>query len=239
MSEAFSPNVHSPIFTESDASQFDHLVRSRKSTRGFLPDRVPDDLLQKIFETARWSPSGTNVQPWHICVASGAVRDTIRTGFLARADNKIASKPDHASDSKLGDLWRERKRGCARALYGAMGIEWEDRAGRGRAGRRNHEFFDAPHVAFLGIHSQFGPQTVGDIGMFAQTLMLAMTVNGVASCAQGSLRDHPDLVREAFGLPPEVKILFGISFGFEDPTVSANQARTDRAPLSETVSFLG
>jgi nitroreductase len=74
--------------------------------------------------------------------------------------------------------------------------------------------------------------------MYAQTLMLAMSVNGIASCAQGSLRDYPDLVRETFGLAPQVKVLFGISFGFEDPNVRANQARTERAPVSETVQFL-
>jgi len=74
--------------------------------------------------------------------------------------------------------------------------------------------------------------------MYAQTLMLAMSVNGIASCAQGSLRDYPDLVRDIFGLAPQVKVLFGISFGYEDLTIAANQARTERAPIVETVKFL-
>ena len=120
-----------------------------------------------------------------------------------------------------------------------MGIEWEDREGRARAALRNHEFFDAPHAAFLCINEVFGAQSIADVGMYAQTLMLAMSVNGIASCAQGSLRDYPDLVRESFGLSSELKVLFGISFGFEDPSVPANQARTERAPLAETVQFLG
>jgi nitroreductase len=47
------------------------------------------------------------------------------------------------------------------------------------------------------------------------------------------------MVRETFGLEPEVKVLFGISFGYEDPSIPANQARTERAPLAETVQFLG
>jgi nitroreductase len=120
-----------------------------------------------------------------------------------------------------------------------MGIEWEDRAGRGRAARRNYEFFDAPHAVFLGMHELFGPQSAADVGMYAQTLMLAMTAHGVASCAQGTLRNYADFVREVFGLEPEIKILFGISFGFEDPSVPANATRTERASLEETVQFLG
>ena len=103
-------------FSADDISLFERLVRTRRSVRGFLPDRVPDALMQKIFETARWSPSGTNVQPWHICVASGEVRDQLRAEFLRRAENNIASNPDHPSDGKVGDIWRERKRGCATTM---------------------------------------------------------------------------------------------------------------------------
>jgi hypothetical protein len=224
-------------YSPEEIATLEHVVRERRSVRGFLPQKIPDDLMQKVFETARWSPSGTNVQPWQVYVASGDTRDRIKSGLLDRVANKIHSNPDHPGDGKLGDVWRERKRACARALYGAMGIEWEDRAGRGVAAKRNHELFDAPHVAFLCINEVFGKHTVADIGMYAQTLMLAMSVNGIASCAQGSLRDYPDLVRDIFKLSSDVKVLFGISFGFEDPSIPANQARTDRATVAETVQF--
>jgi hypothetical protein len=75
--------------------------------------------------------------------------------------------------------------------------------------------------------------------MYAQTLMLAMTAYGLASCAQGTMRHYPNLVRETFNLQPEIKVLFGISFGYEDPSVPANSARTDRTPVEESVVFLG
>ena len=48
---------------------------------------------------------------------------------------------------------------------------------------------------------------------------------------------HPDLVREAFGLGDEVKVLFGLSFGFEDTSMAVNNAHTTRATLAETVTF--
>jgi hypothetical protein len=50
---------------------------------------------------------------------------------------------------------------------------------------------------------------------------------------------HPDLVREAFDLCSEVKVLFGLSFGFADPNMSVNNAHTARAELQETVTFKG
>ena len=73
-------------FSQSEIDAFDKLVRARHSVRGFLDQPVPEATLQQIFETARWSPSGTNVQPWHVCVASGATRDRLRDGFLARIE---------------------------------------------------------------------------------------------------------------------------------------------------------
>jgi nitroreductase len=218
---------------------FEAIVRGRHSVRGFRKDPVPQALIEKVFDIARWAPSGTNVQPWNICVASGEVCERLRTEFLARFDSGEKPQTDHAPDGKTPGVWQERKRGCARALYGAMGVEWEDRAGRGLAARRNYDFFGAPHAAFLAMHETFGTQTASDVGMYAQTLMLAMHAHGIASCPQGTLRNYPDFVREVFGLEPEIKILFGISFGFEDPGMSVNEARTERAALGEIVQFLG
>ena len=220
-------------------AEFDALVRERRSVRGFLDKRVPEETIKQIFDTARWAPSGTNVQPWEVYVASGDTLEQIRQGYIQGFDNKVKVVTDHPGDGRTPAPWQDRKRNCARALYQAMDIEWEDKAGRGYAARRNYEFFDAPHAVFLGMHDIFGTQTACDVGMFAQTLMLAMTSHGLGSCAQGTLRNYPDLVREVFGLEPEIKILFGISFGYEDPDARVNRARTDRAPLEETVQFLG
>lgn len=226
-------------YDQSVADGFEALVRGRHSARGFSAEPVPQELIEKVFDIARWAPSGTNVQPWHVCVASGEVCDALRAGFLQRFDAGEKARTDHAPDGRTPGVWQDRKRGCARALYGAMDIDWEDRAGRGRAARRNYEFFGAPHAAFLGMHEIFGTQSASDVGMFAQTLMLAMHAHGIACCPQGTLRNYPDFVREVFGLEPEIKILFGISFGFADPDMPVNRARTERAPLSETVQFLG
>ena len=89
------------------------------------------------------------------------------------------------------------------------------------------------------MHGVFGTQTAADVGMFSQTLMLAMTANGIASCAQGTLRNYPDLVRETFALPEDMKVLYGISFGYEDTSAVANMARTERAAFEENFQFLG
>jgi hypothetical protein len=73
--------------------------------------------------------------------------------------------------------------------------------------------------------------------MYAQTLMLALIARGIASCAQGALSLFPDIVREHLGVPEAQKLLFGVSFGYEDANVKANGARVGRASLDDAVQF--
>ena len=58
--------------------EFFELVKQRRSCRAFKPDPVPDDLLHKILEAARWSMSGGNAQPWEfIVIKDGEIREQI------------------------------------------------------------------------------------------------------------------------------------------------------------------
>jgi len=58
-------------------------IVSRKSIRRYKPDPVPDHMIDKILEAARWAPTGENYQPWRFMV----VRDPEtknKIGDLAR-----------------------------------------------------------------------------------------------------------------------------------------------------------
>ena len=68
--------------------------------------------------------------------------------------------------------------------------------------------------------------------------MLAMTANGLGSCAQASVSRYPDIIREHFGWHDSLAVLMGISFGYEDPSVPANKTIVPRADIREEVIFL-
>ena len=54
------------------------LVKGRRSCRRFLSNPVPDELVQKIIEVARWAPSGANSQPWEfVVIKEQELRDKI------------------------------------------------------------------------------------------------------------------------------------------------------------------
>lgn len=228
-----------PADTSALSISLEDAIRSRRSVRGYLPTAVPESTLKAVFELAQWAPSNCNVQPWQVYVASGEARNELRRRMMEGVSTGKAMTPDIGFMPTVDGDHRTRQVECAGALYGAMGIAREDKMGRMQATLRNFELFDAPHVCFIGMDKRFGIPMALDVGMYAQTLMLAMTAHGIGSCAQGSMGYYPHDVREIFGIDEGISILFGISFGFEDITIKANQARTVRAPLGESVSFKG
>ena len=62
-----------------DYDAFMEIVKETRSIRRFKPDPVPDDLVDKMIEAARWAPSGFNQQPWEFVV----VRDAGLRGKIA------------------------------------------------------------------------------------------------------------------------------------------------------------
>ena len=215
----------------------DDAIRQRRSVRGFLPDEVPAATLREVFELARWAPSNCNVQPWTPHVVSGQALAELRDALVAAGMRDEPIKPDWPADSKFTGVYRERQVDAAQRLYGAMGVARSDLVARKAAYIRNHACFDAPHAVFIFMPEPFDTREAADIGMYAQTLMLVLTSRGIASCAQGALGLFPDIVREKLGIPSNQKLLFGVSFGYEDPNVKANQARVGRADIDDAVTF--
>ena len=212
------------------------IVNTRKSARGFKPEPVPAQLLEKLFTLSLRAPSNCNTQPWQVHVASGDAIETLRAEMPA-AFMKGEFTMDFPYDGSYDGVYRDRQYGAAHALYDAVGIKREEKDKRNEVFMRNFAFFDAPHVAFLFLPKPFGLREACDLGMYAQTLMLSMVAHGLACCPQTALSFQADLVRSSLGIDAGNKLVFGISFGFEDTQNPINDARTDRGALSDIVHF--
>lgn len=231
--------MNQPVLNQSNqslAEPFTKVVESRRSVRGFLSTPVNDVLLTSVFELAQRAPSNCNTQPWQVHVVSGEKLEQLRRLLPA---NTLQGKMtlDYPYEPKYNGIYQERQYDAANRMYGALNLERKDKAQRQEVFLRNYHFFGAPHVAFLFLPEQFGLREAADVGMYAQTLMLALTAHGLASCPQTSLGFHADAVRECLGISADNKLLFGISFGFEDSSDPINEARIGRAPLAETTVF--
>lgn len=57
--------------THPTASVIDAIIRSRRAVRRFKSDQVPRKVIEEILDVARYAPSNSNIQPWHVYVLSG------------------------------------------------------------------------------------------------------------------------------------------------------------------------
>ena len=69
-----------------------------------------------------------------------------------------------------------------------------------------------------------------DVGLFIQNFLIAAEDLGLATCAQASFADYPDVVREVLSLE-KVDIVCGIALGYRDLNHPLNSFRTERNSL--------
>lgn len=74
--------------------------------------------------------------------------------------------------------------------------------------------------------------------MYAQSVMLSLTAHGLASCPQTALAMESSLIRESLSVADSNKLLFGLSFGYEDTTNVANRCQIGRAAVEDVVRFV-
>lgn len=218
------------------ATTFDAIVTSRRSLRAFLPQAVEQDTLSRIFAIAQRAPSNCNTQPWAVHVASGDKLELMRSAMPDRFMSGNFTM-DFPYDGSYEGVYKERQHAAAQALYDAVGIKREDKDKRHVQFMRNFTFFDAPHVAFLFLPEPFGLREACDLGMYAQTLMLALTAHGLGSCPQTALSFQADYVREQLGIDATNKLVFGLSFGYPDTDDPSYRCVTDRADETAAVTF--
>ena len=115
-----------------------------------------------------------------------------------------------------------------------MDITWEDKKARGAAAFRNFEFL-MRLMWLLYVRTRPCLARAWDIGMYAQTLMLAMTANGLASCAQGTMGHYLWSLSRSTYLG-YIKVLFGISH-YKYKSMKVNTALTERSSIEDTVIF--
>ncbi len=219
------------------SSSVSDVLSKRFSVRAFKSTPVPHETLNEIFTLARQVPSNCNVQPSQAYVVSGASKDRLKEEFTRLVTSGVPGNPDFEWMVKFEGEHRERQVDTANALYSAMGIERSDKERRQAVTLRNWSFFDAPHAAFFTMAKYLKLLGAVDLGIYAQTLALLMAERGISCCIQGALNQYPAPARKMFGLPDDVGILFGMSFGYADESAPANQTRTNRAPLESVVRF--
>lgn len=224
---------------QSLATVIDSVMRGRHSVRAYSPRPVSRESIAEILAIAARAPSGTNIQPWHVHVLSGTMRDTLVNKVCAAHDAGDRSQPPEYAyyPREFFEPYLGRRRKLGMDLYRLLGIQKGDAARMKTQYRKNLQFFGAPVGLIFSIDRRMGKGSWLDFGMFLQNIMLAARARGLDTCPQAAWTDYPRTIAEVLSFGEQEQLVCGMALGYADPDAIENTLATDRAALEEFVTF--
>jgi nitroreductase len=220
---------------------FETLVRTRRSVRGYKKKSVPRRIIEEIIDVAKGAPSSMNTQPWHLYVVTGEPLDKIRKGNTERMLAGVKPQRDFPTKEAYEGIHRQRQVDIAKQLFGAMGIERDDKERRQDWVMRGFRQFDAPVSIVLTYDKILEPAAIGqfDLGAISYGICLAAWERGLGTVIIGQGVMQTPVVREYAKIPDSQNILTCIAMGYPDDEFSANRVKSLRADQGDFVSFVG
>ena len=216
-------------------------ISERRSARAYLSRPVPAALIRDIIETARRTPSSSNMQPWRLSAMTGAdldrLRGAVRQSLAANPAAEGSEYKIYAADLK--DPYNRRRIKCAEDLYGTIGISRDNKMARLMQFAKNFDFYGAPVGMILSIDRSMERGQWADVGMFLQSILLLAQERGLAACPQAAWAAMHKTVRAHLALPDEYIVFCGVSLGYADLSQPINGLVTERASFDEIAEMRG
>ena len=213
-------------------------IKSRKSVRAFTSQKIDRATIEKILNAGKCAPSGVNMQPWKVSVLTGQSKESLSDKMEQAFRDGVKQKMDYAYYPKVFEgVYKERRKEMGLLMYSKLGITREDKQRQVDQWALNYRAFNAPVMLIFSIDSSLEQGSYLDYGMFIQTIMIAATDLGLATCPQAALGEYPDIIRKELGLGNNEEIVCGLSLGYEDKAHDVNSFDTSRVELSDFVNF--
>ncbi|MCK7507427.1 MAG: nitroreductase family protein [Desulfobacterales bacterium] len=214
-------------------------VRGRRSIRKFKPQDVPKSVITEILETARWSPSWGNTQPWTLYVLTGEPLAEFKKMNLQQTLTGVAIASDVPMLEKWPDAMKARYGELGKVVLSVQDIKRDDKEGREKYYKDMVSVFDAPCLILACIsRDNLVEYQMLDVGLIAQTICLAAHDKGLGTCLLAAAARYPAEIRKIAAIPDDKKIVVGIALGYPDPSVPLNNFERSRAKLDEIVYWI-
>jgi nitroreductase len=168
-------------------TDFEQLLKQRRSIRDFLDKPVPESLILQLIEDSCLAPSAANNQPWHFIVVLDkemikALSDEAKKNVIAG----MRKQPNSPVASYLDQLEQESF----------------------------NVFHNAPCLVYIAGNPQI-PSLVFDVSLAAAYFMFSATSRGLGTCWIGLGREirDPELLA-SIGVPDGFRIIAPIIVGY-------------------------
>ena len=213
-------------------------IKTRMSIRKFKPEPVPLEILKNVINTAKWSPSYKNTQPWEVVIVSGKKKEALSKILVELLEKNTKPAPDIPEPLSWPPAIEARITALMKKRSELTGVDMFSLEALRRAKLANFQFYGAPHGIFLFQDSSLTAWSIFDMGLFAQSLMLAAHAHGLGSVPQAFLTDYAQHVKQFLGIPESKRLVLGISTGYPDLASPVNKFRPERIETDEIVSVI-
>lgn len=224
---------------------FIELAQSRRATRHFKPEPLPDGLLDRLLDAARWAPSGYNLQPTRfVVVTDPALRGALRRPCFDQAqvaqapavvvfcgdrqvvrrhlDAMIAAERAHGTVDDRYEALMRKYIGLAFGT-GPMGLGWLGRA----VAPLLRPIMRVPSIPAVHRNYWLGKQAA----LSAMTFMLAARAAGLDTCPMEGF--DPVRVRKVLGLPRHWVPMIVVPVGY----AASPSPRRTRLPIGRLAQY--
>lgn len=215
-------------------------ILSRKSVRAYKATPVPKELLAKILDEAKRSPSCANTQPWEFAVFGGETMEEMRKAYRERFLSGAPPNPEIPYPFMAWpEPYRSRRLALSREQYQFIGIDRDNEQQVQQFWLRGYSFFGAPNGIVIYIADTLPAWSILDVGIVLQTILLLAHNYGLGCCPQLQMVVYPDIIRKLMNIPSSKKIVVGAAIGYPDEDDIINKYVSDRLALDEMVTWHG
>ena len=213
-------------------------IRTRRSIRKFKPEPVSKEVLMEVINTAKWSPSYKNSQPWESIIVSGAKRQALTKMLIELVEKNTKPCPDLPAPTSWPAPEAARINLQLRKRAEVIGSDLNDPKALKEAKKANFSFYGAPHAIYLFQDATLPLWSLFDLGLFTQSLLLAAHAKGLGTVPQAFATDYAQDIKKFFNIPKTKRLVLGISIGYPDMESPLNAIRSDRAQVDEMVKWI-
>jgi len=213
-------------------------ITTRMSIRKFKPEPVPEEVLLEVINVAKWSPSYKNTQPWEAIILSGEKKEALSKMLIGLLESGTEPRPDLEAPTSWPAAEGARIDHLFKTRAAATGVDLSDPANIKKGKKANFRFYGAPHAIYLFQEASLTLWSLFDMGLFAQSIMLAAHANGLGTVPQAFVTDYAQDVKKFLSIPETKRLVLGLSVGYPDMESPVNAFRTDRAQTDEIVKWI-
>jgi len=213
-------------------------ILNRHSVRDFESTPVSVNLISDILNTAKYSPSNCNHQPWNVYILTDKIKEDLSQAIIDSFERSSCSSSYPYLPKKWIYPFSKRRKDIGSTLYNTIGIEYEDKEKINDHYKRNFKFYGAPIGLIFTINNTLEYGSFLDYGMFLQNILLLSEEKGLSTCTIGFFTEYPDPIQQTLNLNKSDRIVCGMAVGYKKQDSIINTVRSEREPLSSFVHIL-